>query len=90
MTVAYGPFIVNTTKVGDQVYPIVKVNQQDGSFIVAWNSWINNVNGTDANQYDIYAKKISATNTIADIASTDVLINSYVAGRQISPKIAID
>ena len=84
-------FLVNATLTGDQLYPIVKVNQSDNSFIVAWSSWINNTNTNDVNKYDIYAKKINFSTIAADAASADVLINSnVVAGRQILPLLAID
>ena len=84
-------FLVNATVAGDQIYPVVKINQADNSFIVAWSSWINNTNTNDVNKYDIYAKKISFSNLTADAALPDILINTnVVTGRQITPIVAID
>ncbi len=83
-------FIVNTTRTGDQMYPSIKVNQKDNSFIVTWSSWINNTNPSDSIKYDIYAKKIRFSSTTSDAATTDLLINSYINGRQIMPLIAFD
>lgn len=84
-------FIVNKTTTGDQMLPVVKVNQQDNSFVVVWSSWINNTNSSDAPKYDIYAKKINFDNITTDAQKADLLINSEVTvGRQISPLIAFD
>ncbi|MDF2457217.1 MAG: hypothetical protein K0R51_3210, partial [Cytophagaceae bacterium] len=83
MSVYAAPFILNTTTTGDQMSPVVRVNQQDNSFVVAWVSWINNSNPSDPNKYDIYAKKIRFNSITTDVLNNDLLINTnYTAGRQ--------
>lgn len=84
-------FIVNKTTTGDQIDPIVKVNQEDNSFIVAWSGWTNKSNPNDPNKYDIFVKKIRFSNMQGDAANPDLLVNTaYVNGRQRNPLLAFD
>lgn len=84
-------FILNTTTAGDQMSPVVRVNQQDNSFVVGWVSWIDNTNSSDPSKYDIYAKKIRFNNIASDALTNDLLINTnYSVGRQYAVNLAYD
>jgi RHS repeat-associated protein len=81
-------FRVSSVGFHEQIYPTVKIHQQDNSFIVAWASM---ENGTD---YDVYMKKISLDVTDATSASvtsaSDIIVNTSTSGDQTKPKLAID
>lgn len=83
-------FVVNKTTAGEQVYPRVKVNKNDQSFIVVWGSYINSTNAIDPNQYDVYAKKIRFASYSTDKLNPDLLINTYITGNQTLPLASFD
>jgi RHS repeat-associated protein len=88
-------FRVNKVNTLDQGNPVVKINQSDYSFVVAWNS-----NHSSTNNYDIYAKKLDIyLSNPADVINQDeLLINVNIVnpsstttnGRQITPYLAFD
>ena len=77
-----GPFRVNTTTTADQSMQRVRINPNDGSFVVAWGSM-------QTGDWNVYAKKISLNLLQANIstvtAQTDFLVNQTTAGNQQSP-----
>jgi RHS repeat-associated protein len=83
-------FIVNYNTANEQISPTVKVNQEDNTFIVAWQS---KHNGTD---YDIYIKRISLDITDATSASVsassypEVMVHSASSYNQTGPRLAFD
>jgi RHS repeat-associated protein len=88
MTVLVAPFRVNTITTGDQIYPTVKVHQNDNSFFVVWSG--NQLSSGN----DIYTKKITFdltdTTSSSVLLLSDVMVNDITAGEQIAPHIAID
>jgi RHS repeat-associated protein len=90
MTIA---FRVNKVNSADQLYPVVKINQNDETFVI---SWASNAGG----DYDIYAKKLDiySLNPTDVLNQNEILVNVNVvntslpttAGRQITPFLAFD
>lgn len=77
----------NTNSLGDQLYPVVKINQNENTFVIAWAS-----NHSTDGLYHIFIKKMNIymTNS-ADVANQpDILVSSLNGRRQIMPKVAID
>jgi hypothetical protein len=72
---------VNTYTTGIQYAPAVKFDQ-DGSFIIAWDS-----DGQDGDSYGLYARRYFSDGTLN---GPEFRINSYTTGRQTNPSIAFD
>jgi RHS repeat-associated protein len=82
-------FRVNNSASSEQLYPTVKIHQEDNSFMVAWQSNHNSGNG-----YDIYMKKISldVTNSTSSsvTSASDILVNDITSADQTQPRLVID
>ncbi len=76
-------FQVNFDDVNDQIAPAVAMDQ-DGDFVVAWQS---KAGGDD--KWDINARRFAADGTPKDLAG-DLVVNSIVDEDQRAPDVAID
>jgi Ca2+-binding RTX toxin-like protein len=75
-----GEFQVNSTTTGTQGYSTVAMDA-GGDFVI---SWISNQGGTG---YDIYAQRFNAAGTAQ---GTEFLVNTFTAGDQKLPTVAMD
>jgi hypothetical protein len=75
-----GEFLVNTYTNNDQMAPSVAV-APDGSFVIAWQS-----NGQDGSGWGVYAQRYDSN---GNPLGGEFRVNTYIAGDQTSPKIAM-
>ncbi len=74
-------FLVNTYTTGTQESPSVAMDSS-GDFVIAWQSYYE-----DGSLYGIYAQRYASTGSAQ---GSEFLVNTYTAGNQQSPSVAMD